>query len=104
MIKQQAAGSLRIFGNGINVLAAIAFAYLTIKLFGLASYHVSAGGSLPSLTADGLKEFASQPDVKQRILHWVLAWFYGIGTVGLGWMTLLGIRWAYHALLRFLSR
>jgi len=104
MIRQQAADSLRIFGNGINVLAAVAFAYLTWKLFGLASHHMAAGGALPSMTAEGLKAFMELPDMKQRLVHWTLAWFYGIGTAGLGWMTLLGIRWTYHAVLRLLSR
>jgi len=104
MIKQQAADSLRIFGNGINALAVLAFAFLTYKLFGLASHHLAAGGPFPVPSADGIKAFAQLPDVKQRLMHWTLAWFYGIGTAGLGWMTLLGIRWTYHAVLRLLSR
>lgn len=93
-------------GTAFNGLILAGFIYAAFSLYGAGNgYLVEAGGvsglksALSSVQAAA--GFALSPDAAWRILSYALAWLSYIGAAGCGWMALLGLRWFFHALVRW---
>jgi hypothetical protein len=80
---------------------------LTYALFWLKGQVITAYGEigpLPQLTATGVATWMQDPALASRSLAVAKLWGCSVAMVGTGWMTLLGFRWAYHAVLAIVHR
>lgn len=96
--------SLRIFGFLANLVLVTGFAYLSFRLKAMFDESFAGIGTLPTLTAQGLVDYARDPHTPGHLLSVVKCWVYGIALLGSGWMTVLGGRWTYHGILAILHR
>lgn len=103
MIRQSIEQAFRFLGDAANAALLAVFAMATVKLYGLAGHYLAAAGGWPHPSLAYLEQVVLAPDARERILAWLAAWFCLVAAAGCAWMTILGLRWAYHALLRVIS-
>jgi hypothetical protein len=95
---------IRMAGDAFNVASLFAFGFATIWFKSSASEHFSRIESYPEVSVTGVVEYLKSADVYSNATDIGLAWLYTVATLGCGWMTILGLRWGYHFVLRMLNR
>lgn len=98
------AKALRTAGDVANAVAMIAFGWAALSLQALCLVHFAEAGGIPRLDMGVISGIVADPSSGWRYLHLVFAWGYGVASVGCAWMTVLGLRWNYHLLIRVLNR
>lgn len=93
-------GSISAAGAAANIAMMTGFAWATAHLWGVASEAFASAGGVPSLSVSHLQALATDPALPSMAAGYATAWFASVGAAGCAFMTALGIRWAYHALLR----
>ncbi|NTF17559.1 hypothetical protein G6L37_04050 [Agrobacterium rubi] len=93
-------GTLSSAGTAVNIALVGGFAWATARLWSLAEASFSKAGGVPPISAGHIHALASDPALSSIASSYVIAWFSVVGAVGCAFMTALGIRWGYHALLR----
>jgi hypothetical protein len=61
-------------------------------------------GPLPALNTQSLMTAVHDPILMVRLLAATKAWCFGVLAVGTAWMSLLGLRWTFHASLALIHR
>jgi hypothetical protein len=61
-------------------------------------------GPLPALNMQSAMTLAHDPLLVAKLVAGAKAWGFGIVAVGTGWMSLLGLRWTFHACLALIHR
>jgi len=96
--------TIRFAGGGMNLVALLTFICAAFAFYGLTSDLIARAGGIPELTAAGIEQFLRAPKAAERIGFLAAAWASFVGTLGCAWMSAIGLRWAYHALLRMTMR
>jgi hypothetical protein len=79
------------------------FLFTTLFCFARLNASIEAGGGFArfsDLNAFWIAQQAADPLILHKVLAWACAWGFGVAMIGCGWMSILGLRWSYHALLR----
>lgn len=103
-ILDAAHGSISAVGAVANLTMMAGFAWATVRLWGLASSSFRAAGGVPPLSIGEMQALAVDPALPSMAASYAIAWFALVGAAGCAYMTALGLRWGYHALLRTILR
>ena len=92
-------------GAAFNAILLGAFLYAALSLYGYGTEKLEEAGGTGHLLAalSGPSEaaaFALSPGAAGRIASYAAAWLSLVAAAGCGWMSLLGMRWFFHAALR----
>lgn len=101
-IVDSARGALGVVSAAFNVALVAGFAYGTVKLWSLSSDAFEKAGRFPSVSLKALEAMATDPDTIHRAPNYAVAWGAAVGMAGCAFMTVLGLRWARHAVSRCL--
>ena len=105
----------RSVGHLIGIAILIFFAIATFKLWGLTTSYLEAAGGLVDVSLlramfenplSGIlyiyKIFSAAGGL-DRLLHYGISWVCFVGTIGAGWMSILGVRGVYWGLVNELK-
>lgn len=95
---------VRTLGMAVNLLMVAAFAYTTSVLAEMFLTNLKAIGSLPSPDIPSIIALAQDPGLVNRLIALAKCWGFGVALLGSSWMTVLGLRWTYHAILSIIHR
>jgi len=101
-----AKSGVRAVGEISNLFLAAAFITATLLFYDRTIAFIAAGGGFVRVADLGIgwiAQQASRPDITYKAVHWIGAWLCGIATLGCAWMSVLGLRWSYHAFLRLIK-
>lgn len=98
--------TLRVIGDLANLAMAMIFIVATLVFHDRMHVFIAAGGGFAKPSDLGLAWVARQaqdPALLSHVISWSAAWGCGIAALGCAWMSILGLRWTYHALLRWID-
>lgn len=93
----------RSFGEIANLVLTAFFIASTLFFLSQMKASIVAGGGVARISDLGMGWIAQQaadPHIVHKVVAWVFAWGFGSAMLGCAWMSVLGLRWSYHALLR----
>ena len=93
-------GCISAVGAMMNIAMVGGFAFATALLWNKASTSFQAAGGIQPLSMSHAQALASDPALPSIAAGYAVAWIALVGAAGCAFMTALGARWGYHAVLR----
>lgn len=77
------------------------FVCLSYHCYGRAMFYLDGLGPFPGLSVNAFLGYLTVEALPHKAQYAVLFWIFLIVSLGSAWMSALGLRWLYHAVLRF---
>lgn len=90
---------IRVGGLVVNLTALAVFLYGSNFFYQVALENFMTLPAIPSLSLEWLMSLSSNPPTISSAKALAMVWVCGLGLAGCAWMSILGLRWAYHAAL-----